>query len=69
MRRYRDQRYQFDRLFMSHLSSKLRPEYEPLVTSLLPEQHWMLLLELEVTQATSSTGAKHPVQADLHSRS
>jgi hypothetical protein len=48
MNRYVNQRYQFDRLFMSHLGSRLRPEYDPLVRSSLPRNYWELLLDLEL---------------------
>jgi hypothetical protein len=48
MNRYVGQRYQFDRLFMSHLGSRLRPEYDALVRGSLPQGYWELLLDLEL---------------------
>ncbi len=52
MTRYPSQPYRFDRLFLSHLVSKLQPEYASLMTGPLPQRHWELLLDLEVAQAT-----------------
>ncbi len=52
MTRYSTQPYHFDQLFMSHLGSKLRPEYASLMSSPLPQRQWELLLDLEVAQAT-----------------
>jgi hypothetical protein len=36
---------------MSHLGSRLRPEYDPLVRSPLPPLYWELLLDLELAKA------------------
>ena len=58
MTRYPSQPYQFDRLFMSHLGSRLAPEYASLVTGLLPQRQWELLLDLELAQATSEPDEK-----------
>ncbi len=46
MWRYLGQRHRFDRLFMAHLGSLLRAEYEPLVRSPLPKRHEDLVLSL-----------------------
>jgi hypothetical protein len=51
MRSSSNKPYPFDRLFMSHLGSRLRPEYDPLVRSALPPHYWELLLDLELAKA------------------
>ncbi len=51
--------YHFDHLFMSHLGSRLRPEYASLMGSPLPQRQWELLLDLEVAQTTSDLEEEH----------
>ncbi len=62
MRRYLAQPYRFDRLFMSHLGSRLRPEYDPLVRSALPPLYWELLLDLELAQAERPSDANRTAE-------
>lgn len=65
MTRSSRQTYQFDRLFMSHLASTLRPEYATLVTDPLPLRQWELLLDLEIAHATSDPeGGKRMLRGD-----
>ena len=63
MSRYFSEPYQFDRLFMSHLGSRLRPEYASFMHSPLPLRHWELLLDLETTQAAAEPDEKRPSPA------
>ena len=58
MNRYVGQRYQFDRLFMSHLGSRLRPEYDALVRGSLPQSYWELLLDLELACISAEPNEK-----------
>jgi hypothetical protein len=58
MNRYISQRYQFDRLFMSHLGSRLRPEYDALVRGSLPQSYWELLLDLELACISAEPNEK-----------
>ena len=60
---YSSEPYQFDRLFMSHLASQLRPEYASFMHSPLPLRHWELLLDLETTQAAADPDEKRPSSA------
>ena len=63
MRRYSSEPYQFDRLFMSHLGSRLRPEYASLMRGPLPSRHWELLLDIEIAQAAAEPDEKRPSPA------
>ena len=63
MSRYFSEPYRFDHLFMSHLGSRLRPEYASFMRSPLPLRHWELLLDLETTQATAEPDEKRHLPA------
>lgn len=60
MRSFPTEQYRFDRMFMLHLASQLRTDYDPLVRGVLPAHFWDMLLKLALLEALSEKRGANP---------